>query len=220
MHKFKYAEEVVDFLLSNIRLGTYDKRFMANLLMTKIVPRNSVTSNQVSLFKKVVQKYHKQLVALQLDAIELSEMPWGLKIITSSSEFTEASIKIEDDRIMLYTPYKDSFVKEFRAAKFMLWDFDSKQYTAMFSLPKLKKILEIVNKHYSTITHCDTIQGILKEIESYASATYWDPTLVNVNGNMYIAAINEPLYNATLDIDLYNQQEILTNYGIIVNENM
>ena len=220
MHKFKYAEEVVDFLLSNVRLGTYDKRFMANLLMTKIIPRDSVTSNQVSLFKKVVQKYHKQLLALQLNSIELSEIPWGLTIVTSSSEFTDASIKIEDDNIILYTPYKDSFVKEFRSVRLMTWSHEFKHYVTPFSLNKLKGILETVKKHYTKVNCCNTIQDILKEVEIYSSVTCWNPTLVKINGNMYIAAINEPLYNATIDIDLYNQQELLIDYGIMIDENM
>jgi len=220
MHTFKYAEEVVDFLLSNIRMGTYDKRFMANLLITKIIPRNSVTTNQVSLFKKVVQKYHKQLLTLQINSVELSEMPWGLTIVPSSSEFTNASIKIEDGNIILYTPYKESFVKEFRSIRLMTWSHEFKHYVTPFSLNKLKGILEKVKKHYDKINYCDTVQDILKEVEIYASITCWNPTLVKINGNMYIAAINEPLYNATLEVDLYNQQELLIDYGIMIDENM
>jgi hypothetical protein len=220
MKTFRYAEEAVDFLLNNVRMGTYDKRFMANLLMTKIVPQNSVTSNQVSLFKKVVQKYHKQLLALQINSIEMSELPWGLTVVPSSSEFTDASIKIEDDNIILYTPYKESFVKEFKSLRLMTWSFEFKHYTTSFSLNKLRYILETVAKHYDKVNCCNTIKDILKEIEIYESITCWNPTLVKINGNMYIAAINEPLYNATIDIDLYNQQELLIDYGIMIDENM
>ena len=81
-------------------------------------------------------------------------------------------------------------------------------------------ILEKVKKHYDNINYCDTVQDILKEVEIYASVTCWNPTLVKINGNMYIAAINEPLYNATLEVDLYNQQELLIDYGIMIDENM
>jgi hypothetical protein len=150
----------------------------------------------------------------------MSELPWRLTIVLSSSEFTDASIKIEDDTIILYTPYKDSFVKEFRSIRLMTWSHEFKHYVTPFSLNKLKGILETVKKHYTTVNYCDAIQDILKEVEIYESVTCWNPTLVEINGNRYIAAINEPLYNATIDIDLYNQQELLIDYGIMIDENM
>jgi hypothetical protein len=202
MNTFRNAEEALEYLIYNIRLGTYDKKFMLNLQTTKVLARKPITSNQHSLFKKVVQKYHKQLAQKEIDSIELSTLPWSLEVVPSTSEYTESSIKIENDQLILYTPYKATFLKEFRPLNLMDWNRDEKRYTAPYGLRTLKLIMDVVCRHYSELSVCDTIKNMLNELAEYETVKYWTPTLIKSNGRLYIAASNQYLDDAMGNVEL------------------
>lgn len=202
MNTFRNAEEALEYLLYNIRMSTYDKKFMLNLQTVKVLAREPITSNQHSLFTKVVQKYHKQLAQLGYDAIELSTLPWSLRVIPSTTEYTSASIKIEDDQLILYTPYKANFVKDFRSADLMKWDRDERKYVTPYGLRTLKLVMDIVCKHYSELNTCDSIKTILSELSEYETIKYWTPTLIRTGDRLYVAASNQSLDNAMSDMEL------------------
>ncbi len=52
--KPKTKEQVIYFLISNISLGTYDKRFLSNLESMNVVAKKPLTTNQATLFEKIM----------------------------------------------------------------------------------------------------------------------------------------------------------------------
>lgn len=203
MKQLRNAEEVLEFYIYNVRMGTYDKKFMHNLQTSKVLMRQPITTNQVSLFKKVVKKYHKQLSYNNFDVNEIAELPWTLKVVESTSEFTQAHLSIVDDKLIVYTPYKAEFVKDFRSANLMVWDRNERKYICNYGLRTLKLAFDIICRHYSEINVCPNIQSILDELKLYENASYWIPTLVkSKTGRFYVAASNQALDNAMDTLDL------------------
>jgi hypothetical protein len=223
MHRILNAEEVLDLMLSKLSLSRYDQKFFYNLQLQNVLPRKSLTTNQSALFTKVVQKYAGQLSKLGLDAIELSQLPWTLKIIQSSTEFTQASISIHNDEIYLRCPFKQAFLQEFREHKLMIWNRDERFYVTSYGLNKLKHIINCVTKHYGDIKFCETTQGILEEVAKYKEGKCWGPTLCKRNNFLFIAGINESLHNVIKDIDLNTTLPtlaLLASYGISFDKDL
>ena len=63
---FKTLEDVGTFMLINIRLSRYDLQFVNNLT-NMIGVKNTVTTNQDNLFKKIALKYRRQFIQHKCD---------------------------------------------------------------------------------------------------------------------------------------------------------
>ena len=217
MYKIINAEEVLDLMLNKVSLSRYDQKFFQNLQIYNVLSRKPLTSNQVSLFTKVVQKYSSQLNKLQFDSIELSKLPWTLQVVPSLPEFTQASIKIENNQIILRCPYKQTFIQDFRELKLMIWNRDERFYYTEYGLNRLKYIVNCVSKHYNDIKFCDISQGILNEMLQYSDTDCWNPTLYKRDNFIFIAATNEKLEetikNIKFDLSLPTLA-LLSSYGI------
>lgn len=223
MNRLLNAEEVLDLMLNHVSLSRYDQKFFYNLHITNVLSRKPITSNQVSLFKKVVKKYKTQLGKQQLDADQLSELPWTLKVIESSPDFTHAFVSIEGNELILRCPFKQTFVQEFRDQYIMVWNRENRYYSTEFGLHKLKVILNCVMKHYQDIKFCVRIQEIINEISIYSEHDCWDPTLTRCNGNLYVFNLNESLDSAISHIELnieLSTLALLASYGIQVSESL
>ena len=219
----KTAEEVLDFCLNHLSLGTYDKRFFTNLFISNVLPRKAITSNQLALFKKVVNKYHKQFSKHNLLAFEMADLPWSLTVIMSQPEFTCAMLEIKDNQLVLRSPYKNTFVQDFRTAKLMKWDGVTKQYTSEFGIKTLQQVSLMVEKHYEERQYSDEILKIFEEIKPYETASNWEPKLYRINGNLMIASINESLDDALKDIPLNTELStlsLLASYGVGIDKHL
>lgn len=223
MNRILNAEEVLDLMLNHISLSRYDQKFFYNLQLQNVLPKKAITSNQAELFKKVVKKYNTQLKKQNYDANELSELRWTLQVVPSKAEFTTPSINIENNLIILKSPYKPSFVQEFREHSVMQWDRDNKLYYTEFGLYKLKIIIDCVCKHYDTVIFDDKIKEIINGFSSFDESLIWNPTLVRINGRLYIAALNENLAEAVKDIPLETSLKTLSKlvwYGITIHKDL
>jgi hypothetical protein len=223
MNKLRNAEEVLDLLITKISLGTYDRKFLQSIQINNVFVHKPITSNQANLFTKVLLKYHKQLTKLNYNAVDLSEIPWTLKIVESSTEYTVPYISIENDTIIMKTPFKTSFVQEMRNERVFKWDFNARHYSAIYGLPTLKYAIDSVNKHYEQMKCSDNVLEIIDEIIKYESAKIWSPTLVRVNGNLIIAGINEALHEALLDVKLDTSIKtlaLLTMHGVKIDDKL
>ncbi|MFY8211048.1 MAG: hypothetical protein ACOVLB_00045 [Candidatus Nanopelagicus sp.] len=217
----KNAEEVLDFLLSSISLGSYDRRFLSNLQMTNVLTRTPITSNQAELFKKVIRTYTRQIFKYGFIAEELRELAWSLKIIQSSEEYTKVQLKIQNSDLILRTPYNAAFIKDYRNSKTILkWDPNNKFYIGKFGIAVLKHTLDAVRKYYNDVVCCNEVTKILTEIEFYADCKYWNPTLVRRNTRLFIVACNDELYNALSHIELKADLPTLARlvgYGVYID---
>ena len=65
---FKTLEDVGTFMLINIRLSRYDLQFVNNLT-NMIGVKNTITTNQDSLFRKIALKYRKTISSIDFNVI-------------------------------------------------------------------------------------------------------------------------------------------------------
>jgi hypothetical protein len=195
-------EQLVYYLITNISLGTYDKRFLANIQTMNFTTKQPVTSNQSDLLDKITIRYRKQLAKQELSSAELIDLPWSIQPIQSLPEFTEAHISIEDNSIVVRSPYKTDFVKEFRETSYSTWNRESRCWKLPLNEFLLKNTIETVTRHYNSVHYCEQAQSIIDSINTYNTAKYWSPTLVKIKGNLYVLATNPSLEEAIADIEL------------------
>lgn len=175
---------------------------MANL-QTMIQNQNRVTSNQAALFDNLISKYKKQLTKHGFVKDELKILPWKTMVVESTPEFTGAVVSLIDDYIEIRVPFNKTFIGEFRNVKHnnFQWNSDTKTYRAPFSTNGLKISATTLSKYFKTVRYCDELQSLLDQIYKFDSLI-WNPTLINVNGRLMVAGINEVLVELIKDIEL------------------
>ena len=189
-------EQLVDYLTKHISLGTYDKRFLTNLIHLNVVTKNPVTTNQSALLDTIVNRYHRQLAKKEIDSNEMINLPWTLQPILSLPTYTQAHISIEDDSILLRSPYKTTFVKDIKTLDYGNWERDTKTWTFPMNESILKDVIDITNKHYDTVNYCNAIKDIVDILCPYEESKYWNPTLIKTNDMLYVTACNQSLMDS------------------------
>lgn len=209
----------------HIHLSKKDYGFFHNIKLT-IQDKKPITTNQTKLFDKLIHKYKRQLDKLGHKSDELVMLPWKCEVIDTQPEFLEARIFLDNDKIIIKSPFSTKFIKDFRKITqqgMFSWDKERKVYAGIFSTYNLKTAIDNVTKHYDQVTYCQDINDILLELKYYESCKFWTPTLVKCNDTYLIAAINENLFEAIKDISLNAEPtslHILTQYGIKVDDSV
>lgn len=207
-----------------MRLSTYDLKFVQNIhyLMTQQKP---ITTNQVSLLEKLITKYAKQFKKQNLEIKVLQDLPWTNNIVSSDPLFTDAYISIENNKIIFKAPFNKNFIKEFRLTNnnSYIWFRENRRYESPFSTIAVKILVKLVHDFYPVVHYCPVISSLLNNIDQYNGVKYWEPTLVNVNGNHLIACTNEYLDYAIRHIDLNNHistLSLISEYGIQIDSDI
>lgn len=190
------------FLQGKISLSQYDYKFMANL-QTMIQNQNRVTSNQATLFDNLISKYKKQLTKNGLVKEELKALPWKTMIVESTSEYTGAAVSLMNDEIHIRVPFNKAFISEFRniSNNNFEWRKDTKMYVAPFCTTALKVANKTLPNFFKTVRYDNELQAILDELDQYKNLT-WNPTLVKVNDQLVISAMNSVLGELIKDMKL------------------
>ncbi len=222
--KPKTKEQVIYFLISNISLGTYDKRFLSNLESMNVVAKKPLTTNQATLFEKIILRYARQLQKLEISSESLINLPWTLEPIPSLPQFTEAHLILDNSTLVLSSPYKKDFINDLRKSDVNgKWNREERLWTipaSPFSLKLLKKDLE---KHYGKVNYCDEIKKLLSDVEVYKNYKYWDPTFTYINGNFYLIATSENLISQTSNIPFETELHTIAHlirYGITIDDSV
>lgn len=217
-------ESLIYYLINNISLGTYDQKFLHNLVSLNVTKNHPVTTNQSDLLDKIVSRYRKQLAKKELDVDVLLKLEWNTKPVLSSPQFTQAYLSLSDDQIILHSPYKSEFVKDFKKIENVSWHRDEKFWSAPANEYMLKLVNEKVKQHYNTINYCPEITEILNTLQIHESSRLvWNPTLACINNRLYILASNRHVQDAIKDIGLeLNLYTIakMTHYGIDVDDSV
>lgn len=216
-------EQLVYYLSNNISLGTYDKKFINNLITMYVTPNKPVTTNQNDLLEKIVVRYSRQLAKQEISAEEMNKLSWTVAPIQSTPQYTEAHLTIKDDTIELRSPFKSDFVKQFREIPYAKWNREDKAWYVPYCEEILFIVTKMVNQHYNTVNYDDNIKRILNTVETYVDIKYWHPTLIKTNNRFYIAASNQSLNNAIQEIELnddYHTIARLTRYGIKIDDSI
>jgi len=213
MIKVTTKEELLYFMQCGMmRLSMNDLRFVHNMHMISCIRDKALTSNQVKLFNLLTKKYKKQLDKHKITQGMIEHMPWATKIISSTPEFTNAQITIENNHIYFRAPFNKHFLVGLRKDNLVntfVWNKDLKRYESPFSTHALKVIVSVSQEHYKAITHCEVTNNLLNTVKQY-DASYWEPTLVPFNDRYIIAASNSFLDEAIKDIELSNDIKCLS----------
>lgn len=215
-------EHLIYFMQSGMmRLSKYDLRFVQNLQILTL-GKTSLTTNQVSLFDKLVDKYRRQLHKHGLTTEQLSELNWDSTIVPSDPKFTEAYVTIDNNNILFRSPFSKKFVDSFNKVPNnpFRWIKESKVYEAPYSTHALKLLLSTAPEHYPVVNYCPITSELLNSTEQF-NAKHWSPILVNANGNYLIAATNMFVDEAIKSLPLSADVECLVNlstYGIRVDD--
>jgi hypothetical protein len=217
-------EQLIYFLLNNLSLGSYDKKFLNNIQISNLIINKPLTTNQSDLLNKIVLRYAKQLAKLELSAYELIELPWTNQPIQSLPEYTEAFLTLGEDKLILRSPYKKEFIADLDSTElFGKWNREQRQWTFPLSGYTLKFLIHVTETHYGKVNYCDSLKSFINEINQFKDYKYWDPTLVCVNNSQLIYGINEPLYEATKHIELDFSLKTLSRlvqYGIKIDDSI
>ena len=224
MVELNNKEQVIYYMVTNLRLSRYDIRFLQNLEKI-IVDKKRITSNQVLLVEKLIAKYERQFIKNELFITKLLELPWKITIVTTTEEYTSPHIGILDDNIILKTPYNKSFISAFRSLSqsSYVWDNVNKYYIADLSTFSLKLAINMASKFFNEVRYSATVKKLLEQLSSYKEITHWTPTLVCVNDNYLIACSNSALDDAIKHIELNKQVTTLADlvrYGIEIDSSI
>lgn len=181
MVEVKTIEQLLYFIKGNISLSRYDDRFIDNLMGLK-----EVTTNQAQLFDRILHKYRRQLAKSNILIENVENLPWGVKLIESTPEFTAGYLFIENDTIKFRCPFNRNFINKFRGVEMnnFVWNKTEKYYETAYSIHQLKILLGVAQAFFPNLAMCDTTTRLLEPLLEYAHIKHWTPTLVRVNGNL------------------------------------
>jgi hypothetical protein len=190
------------FLTGKISLSQYDHKFLSNLQMM-IHKDSRITTNQATLFDKLISKYARQLNKHNYDKETLKALSWKSLLVESSIEHTGAKVSINDDKLVLRVPFNKNFISSFRETIHnpFEWERSEKRYVAEFSTHALKILYIVLPKFFPTVIYCDQLIEIIDELKSYESK-FWTPTLTRINGHLYVVGVNDVLGDILSDIEL------------------
>jgi len=222
---FKNKEQLTKYMIEgHVHLSKKDYGFFNNLIFLEH-RKQTITTNQLSLFNKLINKYQRQLTKLGHDASALIDLTWEIGVVESKQEFLDAYLSIINDTIIIKSPFNNQFIQNFRRVETnqFVWSSTEKNYKAPFSTFSLKLAHLYLNKFYKSVKYCETVQKYIDYIQSYAEVKYWTPTLVKTNNNFYIAGLNHAIYEHIKDIQLSDDIKTLfqlSQYGIKIDESI
>ena len=226
MNNILSAESLLNYMIdpnSDIRLSRYDKKFFHNINLL-VTQGSDITENQNTLFNKLLTKYRRQFASKGLSIDDITSLPWTtLTVIPSSPAYTHAFIEISGSQIFFRSPYKIKFIEDLRQEDYFTWVKNEKKYVGKYSTLALKYLYDIAKTHFEQIHYCETTTKMLQDLEQYNKIKFWQPTLVNANGNLLIAAQNDILANVTKDMTIDYSLESLSKlvfYGVSIDESV
>lgn len=202
---------------NHIQLSRYDEKFLVN-----IATLNKVTTNQVILFHTLVHKYRRQFAKQELFVDKLVELPWNVIVVESTEQYTDGHISIEGSKIYFKCPFNRNFIEEFRKTPHnpFIWSKEHRRYEADFSGYALKLVLTTSNKFFKIVHVCSIVEDILSKMKVYSDAKYWEPTLIERNGNLFIVAMNQSLNDRLQNIELNKESDtlaLLAGFGVTID---
>lgn len=216
-------EEIITFMLTGkISLSPYDHGFFTNVKIA-IDTSAPVTTGQVALLNRLIKKYSRQLRNAGFDYAQLLELPWDTtRIISTDPSVQYPKVSIQDNKLIVVTPYDAKFVsspKSKELKQVFEWNRQTKRYEAAFSTQGLLLAAQIVGGWWKEVIFSDEVMHLIDDASRLDGM--YDPTLIEKNGNYFIANHTPGLYEATKDIPLNNYPENLSKlvmHGVKISE--
>jgi hypothetical protein len=197
------------FLSKSIRLHYSDRKFF-NKLTIIIKDTNTITTGQDKLFSRLIDKYESQLSKTNLTKDQLLALPWKASVVETSNEYTSARVTLINNDIVIRVPMNNKFITKFDDLKdnTFQWDKNKKAYISLMSTYALKIAYTILPKYFPEVRYCKQLTNLINKTVQY-SELIWEPTLVLINNNYYVVAINEALGTYINNIELNNDPKTL-----------
>jgi len=219
MMNFLSAEELITWLANDqtISLSRYDKKFFQNILYI-ILDKGEITTNQLKLYDKLLEKYKKQFFKNKIDLLQLKNLTWKkTKIIESAPTYTEPRFELHDDTIHLYLPFNKKFIEQIHKDNFLEidWKKDERRYEAPFYTLGFKKLIAITQSVFNTLHFDKQLKQLMVDAEF--EGDYFEPTLVELDNYLYVAGTNPSLNDAIQHVKLEYTLSCFANlrqYGI------
>lgn len=194
-------EQLIFYLIGNISLGTYDRRFLVNLESMHLIKHRPLTTNQSDLLNKIINRYSRQLAKHEISVNEAIALPWTNPPIKSLPQFTETHLILVDDELILRSPYKSAFIKDFKKLEIQAkWEHDDRFWRIPANTHTLKEVKTCIEKHYDVVNYSDELIELFNKIAPYANGKTWSPTYKYINNNFIIAPVNQHILDAIEDI--------------------
>jgi hypothetical protein len=196
-------------LVKHFRLHYSDRKFFTNLSI--LVKNSKITTGQAALFDKLIGKYYNQLKNTNLTLEEMLSLQWKVEVIETSSDYTSARVKLENNFIILKVPTNKNFINKLESSPDCTyeWEKQSQEYRSPFNTKSLRLIYNMLPIYFKEVRYCDTLQRLIKDANQIGTDLVWSPTLVKINNTYFVAAANNRLYELIKDINLNDEPKTL-----------
>lgn len=226
MATFTSKEQVLRLMnQGDIRMSSQDNNFFQTIY--GLIYRNKkITSNQDSLFNKLLVKYKAQLKRKGYISSSLCELPWATtSVIPTVEEFSKPNLGIDESGYLkLRVPFKTKFISTFNAKIHnpFVWDSGTRAFKAPLSTRALMLAVKHVEKYFDEFLISPEIKELLNQVPKQ-DAKFWSPTLTKINNRYYIAASNQVLDDVTSNI-VFSDDPIcffqLSKHGIAIDPSL
>jgi hypothetical protein len=130
--------------------------------------------------------------------------------VVTSNEYTSARVTLNNNELVIRVPMNNKFITKFDDLKdnTFQWDKNKKAYISLMSTYALKIVYTILPKYFPEVRYCKQLTNLINKTVQY-SELIWEPTLVLINNNYYVVAINEALETYINNIELNNDPKTL-----------
>lgn len=213
------ADELLRFMLANLRLASYDSTALTNFWYTRVSKGLPLTTNQDALFRKMVKTYHRQLMHLGINTNKLADLAWTRPPVESSADYQTARINLVGDALTVKTPFHKKFVDAMSVQPHLKWTKTEKQYVGKFSPVALKVVYVLTKTYFDHIEWSPELQTLIQSFSDYDPRIDWVLTARLMGDNIIISGLADRLDTilpSLLPADI-RTASILQNLGITIH---
>lgn len=217
-------EQLTQYMLQgHVHLSKKDYGFFFNI-KELVATTGKITTNQNKLFEKLLHKYNRQLFKQKLNLDDLLCLTWNASVVETSREYTKTYVKLEGNDLVLKCPFNNKFLNTFRKTPNnpFVWSKQSKHYSTTFSTYALKVLYRLLPTHFDDIEYDYRVQQLIDQIKPLENHIF-EPTLVDVNGNLMVLSCNNTLGELLKDIELEKSGQCffaLSRLGIKIDDTL
>lgn len=213
------ADNLLRFMLSNIRLATYDATALNNFWFTRVSKGLPLTTNQDALFRKILKTYRRQLLHLGINTDNIADIQWKIPPVETSADFQIARVRLEDSNLIIKTPYHKKFIEIMTNQSVFLWSKSSKHYIAPFSPGAFKQAYHTVRMFFDHVEWSNDLKVMLDNFAKHESSCDWNPTAHHINGRIIVSCLTNQLNDLlpkVLPVDIKTVARLQT-FGILIS---
>lgn len=220
-------------LLSKIRLGRADLRYMVNISNKFISKGLPLSEAQNQLYEKIINKYRKQIRQLGGRYTNILDLPWRHGIITAHQIQQKSFLRFVNHRgevtIELGFAFNKKWIEEIKKIKYddvgaylskdepgkmngrsydWKWLASEKMYRGPFNVYLFRGIYDWAKRRNIVID--PLVEEFVDKLNATGDDAAWTPRVENVQGRLYVCGITESMlpYLDKVDMDDTTPQNV------------